>query len=183
MNIGTLTKEDGRYTFVVPAARVKGQQVQISARLIGYRQKSATIALAAGAITQDFVLEANPLRLGEVVVTGAGTASTREKLGIVVNSVDSTSITNSNETNIVNALAAKAPNVKVNSSGGRPGRVVVHPDPRYPFAVRHRPAAVRRRRHADRQLDDRHDVVDGRHGGPEPRGRHQSEPTSSRWTS
>ena len=36
MNIGTLTKEDGRYTFVVPAARGKGQQVTISARLIGY---------------------------------------------------------------------------------------------------------------------------------------------------
>ena len=121
MNIGTLTKEDGRYTFVVPAARVKGQQVTISARLIGYKQKSVTVALSAGAMTQDFVLEANPLKLGEVVVTGNGTSSTREKLGMVVNSVDSTTITNSNQTNIVNAFAGKAPNVNITSQAGDPG--------------------------------------------------------------
>jgi len=121
MNIGTLAKEDGRYTFVVPAARVKGQQVTVTARLIGYRAKSATVTLAAGAITQDFVLATNPLRLGEVVVTGAGTATTVGKLGIVVNNVDSAAIANSNEYNIVNALAAKAPNVKVNNQSGDPG--------------------------------------------------------------
>ncbi len=121
MNIGTLAKEDGRYTFVVPAARVKGQQVTVTARLIGYRAKSATITLAAGAITQDFVLATNPLRLGEVVVTGAGTATTVGKLGVVINNVDSTAIANSSEYNIVNALAAKAPNVKVNSQAGDPG--------------------------------------------------------------
>jgi TonB-linked SusC/RagA family outer membrane protein len=121
MNIGTLTKEDGRYTFVVPAARVKGQQVAISARLIGYRQKSVTVTLAAGAITQDFVLGANPLRLGEVVVTGAGTSSTKEKLGVEINSLDSNAIANSNQNNIVNAIAGKAPNVNVTSQSGEPG--------------------------------------------------------------
>jgi TonB-linked SusC/RagA family outer membrane protein len=121
MNIGTLAKEDGRYTFVVPAARVKGQQVTVTARLIGYRAKSATITLAAGAITQDFVLATNPLRLGEVVVTGAGTQTTVGKLGVVVNQVDSTAISNSNEYNIVNALAAKAPNVKITNQAGDPG--------------------------------------------------------------
>jgi TonB-linked SusC/RagA family outer membrane protein len=121
MNIGTLTKEDGRYTFVVPSARVKGQQVTVTARLIGFKAKSATIALAAGTITQDFVLGANPLRLGEVIVTGSGTSSTREKLGAVVNVVDSSALTRSATNNVVNGLAATAPNVSVTSQSGEPG--------------------------------------------------------------
>ena len=33
MNIGTLTREDGAYTFVVPGARATGQQASITARL------------------------------------------------------------------------------------------------------------------------------------------------------
>ncbi|HEX6535920.1 MAG TPA: carboxypeptidase-like regulatory domain-containing protein, partial [Gemmatimonadaceae bacterium] len=92
LNIGTLTHDDGRYTFIVPAARVTGQQVTLTARLIGFKAESAPITLAAGTITHDFVLSANPLRLGEVVVTGAGTATTREKLGTVINTVDSAAI-------------------------------------------------------------------------------------------
>src|SRR5919199_4414512 len=70
MNIGTLTGDDGTYRFTVPAARVTGQTVTMTARLIGYREQSAQIALRGGAITQKFTLSANPLRLGEVVVTG-----------------------------------------------------------------------------------------------------------------
>ncbi len=121
MSIGTLTKEDGRYSFIVPAARATGQQVTITARLIGFRAKSASITLSPGTVTQDFVLPANPLRLGEVIVTGAGTTSAREKLGNVINTVDSSAIRRSNETNIVNAMAGKAPNVNIVSQGGEPG--------------------------------------------------------------
>src|SRR6185437_6415851 len=54
-------------------------------------------------------------------VTGAGTTSEVEKLGTVRNNIDSTAIQHSNEQNLVNALAAKAPNVSVTSSSGDPG--------------------------------------------------------------
>jgi TonB-linked SusC/RagA family outer membrane protein len=118
---GTLTGTDGAYRLVVPAARVNGQQVTLSVRLIGYRQASDTLALTAGTHTHDFTLVANPLRLGEVVVTGQGLTTTREKLGNVINTVDSAAITRSNESNIVNAIAAKAPNVEVTSQAGDPG--------------------------------------------------------------
>ena len=70
LNAVTLSRDDGRYTLVIPAARAHGQQAILTARLIGYKVKSATVTLA-GNITQDFALEVNPLRLGEVVVTGA----------------------------------------------------------------------------------------------------------------
>ena len=62
-----------------------------------------------------------PPKLGEIVVTGAGTVSEAEKIGTGQSSVDSTAIVQSNEPNVVNALAAKAPNVTVTSSSGDPG--------------------------------------------------------------
>ena len=121
MGVGTITRDDGRYSFVVPAARAHGQQAQLTAKLIGYKAKSVTVTLA-GSINQDFVLESNPLQLGVVIVTGAGTTSSREKLGTVINSVDSSAISRSNESqNIVSALAGQAPNVTVNTQGGDPG--------------------------------------------------------------
>ena len=83
--------------------------------------KTARITLNPGTITQDFTLEANPLQLGEVVVTGAGTTMQVEKLGNVRNQVDSSLVQKSNESNVVQALAAKAPNVVVNQSAGDPG--------------------------------------------------------------
>jgi TonB-linked SusC/RagA family outer membrane protein len=121
MGVGTVTRDDGSYSIVVPAARVQGQTVTLVARLIGYRPVSVPITLSSGHITHDFVLPAAPLKLGEVVVTGQGTTSTREKLGAVINTVDSSQIRRSNETNVVEALAGKAPNVYVNQQSGDPG--------------------------------------------------------------
>ncbi|HKV51191.1 MAG TPA: SusC/RagA family TonB-linked outer membrane protein [Gemmatimonadaceae bacterium] len=121
MNIGSLTDADGKYTFQVPSARVKGQQVTITARLIGYRAQSVQVTLNPGEITHNFSLAANPLRLGEVVVTGEGTSTVRERLGSAVNSVDTSLVSKSNETNVVSALAGKAPNVEVVSASGDPG--------------------------------------------------------------
>ncbi len=121
MGLGALSKDDGRYTIVVPGARVSGQMVTLVARRLGYKSVSAQVALTPGGVTHDFTLAANPLQLGEVVVTGAGTATATEKLGNVRNSVDSALIQRSNEANIVQALAGKAPNVEVTSSSGDPG--------------------------------------------------------------
>ena len=120
--IGTVTDADGGYTFTVPGARVTGGTDSLVARRIGFQQMSRVVTLQPGArITQDFALRTNPLLLGEVVVTGAGTATTRERLGNVINSVDSAAITRTVEPNIVQALAGKAPNVEVTEQSGEPG--------------------------------------------------------------
>ena len=118
--MGTVANDAGRYTLNVPPARAQGQRVTLTARSLGYRSVSVAIALT-GAVVQNFTLGVNPLRLGEVVVTGAGTTSTVEKLGNTVNTVSSVEIARANESNIVNALAAKAPNVTVTSQSGDPG--------------------------------------------------------------
>lgn len=121
MGLGAATHDNGRYSIVVSASRSLGQRVTLTVRLIGYAPESVQITLKPGTVTQNFNLRSNPLRLGEVVVTGAGTSTTREKLGNVINSVDSTAISKSNETNLVNALSAKAPGVSVVAESGVPG--------------------------------------------------------------
>ncbi len=120
MGLGTQTRADGSYTLLVPAARATGQSARLSVRAIGLRSGGANVVLR-GNVTQDFRLEVNPLRLGEVIITGAGTQSTTERLGVTVSSVKSEDILKSNESNIVQSLAAKAPGVVVSSSSGEPG--------------------------------------------------------------
>jgi TonB-linked SusC/RagA family outer membrane protein len=120
MGLGGQSRDDGRYSIVVPGARVAGQTVMVVARLLGYRSMSAQVALVPGA-TQDFSLRANPLQLGEIVVTGAGTLSATEKLGSVRNNVASDLIARAGELNVVQALAGKAPNVTVIQQSGDPG--------------------------------------------------------------
>lgn len=122
LQIGAQTDADGRYSLSVPAARATGQTDTLSVRRIGFAPTSIAVTITPGAtLTHDFAVAANPLRLGEVVVTGAGTATTRERLGNVVNSVDSMSLTRASETNVVQALAGKAPNVEVTQQSGEPG--------------------------------------------------------------
>jgi TonB-linked SusC/RagA family outer membrane protein len=122
-NIGAQTNDDGSYTFVVPAARATGGSSTLTARVIGYTARSASITLSPGAtVNQSFSLPINPFRLGEVVVTGAGMSTTREKLGVTINSVDSALIRRAAEPqNLISALAGKAPNVVVRTQSGEPG--------------------------------------------------------------
>ncbi|HZH80047.1 MAG TPA: carboxypeptidase-like regulatory domain-containing protein, partial [Gemmatimonadales bacterium] len=121
MGLGGLTRDDGSFTVVVPGARVSGQTVTLVARRLGYKSQSAQVTLASGGVTHDFVLAANPLQLGEVVVTGAGTSAAANALGSVRNNVAADQIEKASETNVVEALAAKAPNVNVVQQSGDPG--------------------------------------------------------------
>lgn len=121
LGVSAFTRSDGRYTLVVPANRVMGQEVVITARLVGFSANSQRIQLRSGPITQNFELEANPFQLGEVVVTGAGTEAEFRALGVERKTVDSTVILRANETNIVQALAGKMPGVNVTQSTGEAG--------------------------------------------------------------
>lgn len=121
LNAGAQTNDAGVYTIVVPGARAEGQSVTLTAKLVGYKPQSQTFVLSSGTVSKDFRLDKNPLLLGEVVVTGSGTTSVREKLASDISSVKSEDIKKSNEVNIVNSLAAKAPGVEVTSQAGDPG--------------------------------------------------------------
>jgi TonB-linked SusC/RagA family outer membrane protein len=121
MNLGTLTNIEGRYLLVIPASRLTGQEIRLTAVQLGYKPMTQTITPRAGMNTLDFALAEDPLRLEEIVVTGQGTTQERQKLGVAINTVDAEEITSSNEPNVVAALAGKAPNVEVTSNAGDPG--------------------------------------------------------------
>jgi TonB-linked SusC/RagA family outer membrane protein len=123
MGLGTTTGEDGTYSFIVPPGRATGQTVTLTARTLGYTASSAQVTLTQGAnIVENFTLAVNPLHLGEVVVTGAGTSSIRERLTTTINSVDTALIQRAaTPQNVVSALAGKAPNVEVRTQSGEPG--------------------------------------------------------------
>ena len=77
-NIGAQTNDAGHFTFVVPSARANGQAATVTARVIGYTAASLPVTLTDGStISHDFSLVVNPFHLGEIVVTGAGTSTTR----------------------------------------------------------------------------------------------------------
>jgi len=121
LGLGATTATDGAYSIAIPSGRIQNQTVAVTARAIGYKPESVQLTLREGTMAQDFALTANPLQLGEIVVTGAGTVTQTEKLGNVRNNVSGDEVQRSNEPNIVQALAAKAPNVTVSSSSGEPG--------------------------------------------------------------
>jgi TonB-linked SusC/RagA family outer membrane protein len=122
LNIIVYVNDDGNYRLVVPAGRVQGQQVAMSARMIGRRTQSSSVTLVPGAtIERSFSLGADPLKLEEVVVTGAGMQSIAERLGTARASVSGETIQRSNETNVVQALAGKIPGVLTNQGSGDAG--------------------------------------------------------------
>ena len=122
-NIGAQTNEEGRFTVVVPSARANGQAAVLTARVIGYSAASIPVTLSAGSsVNHNFQLAVNPFHLGEVVVTGAGTSTTRERLTTTINTVDSSALRRAVQPqNVVSALAAQAPNVEVRTQSGEPG--------------------------------------------------------------
>src|SRR4051812_14819654 len=75
LGVGVQSDESGRYTFsVVPPSA--GQGATLTARVLGYLPVSAQVTLTSGqTVMQNFVLAPNPLHLGEIVVTGAGTST------------------------------------------------------------------------------------------------------------
>jgi TonB-linked SusC/RagA family outer membrane protein len=122
LNLIVYVGADGSYRLVVPGARASGQQVAVTARMIGHQSRVANVRLAPGAnLVQNFQLPADPLRLEEVVVTGAGTETLAERLGTQRASVDAATIMRANEPNVVQALAGKVPGVLTNAQGGDAG--------------------------------------------------------------
>ena len=122
LNILVYASAEGTYRLVVPAARVSSQQVIVQARQLGYRAEGVAVRLTPGLThTQNFRLVLDPLRLDEVVVTGAGTEQLAERLGTARSTVSGETLQRANETNVVQALAGKSPGVLTNAQGGDAG--------------------------------------------------------------
>lgn len=121
INVGTVADLDGTYRLLVPAARVTGQREMVVARALGYRSETLEVRLSEGEVELDFTLMLDPLKLEGIVATGQALTTTRERLGYTVSTVEEEEIVDSQESNVVAALAGKAPGVWVTSATGEPG--------------------------------------------------------------
>lgn len=123
LSVGAISDAQGRYTIVVPAARLRAaRSVSISAQRVGLGTQSRSITLTPGAnLTQNFVMPRDALQLSEIVATGAGIQTRAERLGTTRANVDSTTLVRTNEANLVTALAGKVPNVITTQASGEPG--------------------------------------------------------------
>ena len=88
LNLQVLTGANGQYTFIIPAARVRGQSVMLRIRSIGYKPATKIITLNAGEQTIDFTLATDVNMLEAIVVTGVQEATERGKVGFDVRRVD-----------------------------------------------------------------------------------------------
>jgi hypothetical protein len=108
-SLGSATDVDGNYSFRVPAERTNGQAVMLTASYIGHRSKSVRITLNAGALIQNFSLAEDVLGLGEIVVTGYGETTVKEKLGVTIAKVEPQLVTQANEANLVGGVSCQSP--------------------------------------------------------------------------
>lgn len=114
------TTSDGRYTISVPAARVRGQEVILRVRAIGFKPASKSLTLVAGAQTVDFTLVYDVNLLQAVVVTGVQEATEAVKVPFFVSRVDSSQMPVVGQDPLTQ-LKGKVPGVEISSTSGRPG--------------------------------------------------------------
>lgn len=108
---GTITDFDGNYSLVVP-----NPETVLVYSFAGMPSKEVTVG---NQTVIDVTLSSE--MLDAVVITSIGIEEEKRTLGYALQTVDSKELTNSRETNLVNALAGKVAGVQVNSSGGQAG--------------------------------------------------------------
>ncbi|MCU0352260.1 MAG: SusC/RagA family TonB-linked outer membrane protein [Cytophagales bacterium] len=109
---GTTTNAEGRYTLQAPADAV------LVFSFIGMTTQEVPVG---GRTTVNVTLAADVAALQEVVVTALGLEAERRSLGTSVTTVKAAQIETVRQTNIVNALAAKVPGVRIQSTSGMVG--------------------------------------------------------------
>jgi len=116
--IGALTNAAGRFLLLnVPAG-----EHELIAELVGYRAGSQTVTVAAGqSVVADFGLQQTAITLDQIVVTGAGVATERRKLGNTIATLDASTVENAPVQNFSEMIAAREPGVTLNIGSGMTG--------------------------------------------------------------
>ncbi len=120
-NLGAAADINGNYKFTVPSSAVRGQEVTLEARFIGYRTRTVKITLTPGTHTQDFSLPTDVLRMDEIVVTGVVEETPKAKLAFSVGTLTTDQIEQVPALSPEQALYGKVAGVKVIRSSGQPG--------------------------------------------------------------
>jgi TonB-linked SusC/RagA family outer membrane protein len=122
LGIGTNTTPAGLYSLTIPADRVQGQTVTLTARFVGYAPVRRQITLTAGRQEQNFELRRDIQQLSAVVVTGVAEATETKKLPFAVGAVDAAQLRETPAVDALGGLAGKVAGVEVQSPNGQPGQ-------------------------------------------------------------
>jgi TonB-dependent starch-binding outer membrane protein SusC len=116
--IGALTNAAGRFLLLnVPA----GEHVLV-AEIVGYRAGSSTVTVAAGqSAVADFALAQTAISIDQIVVTGAGIATEKRKLGNTIATIDASSLDNAPIADFSQMIAGREPGVVSLPSSGYTG--------------------------------------------------------------
>jgi TonB-dependent starch-binding outer membrane protein SusC len=110
---GGATVADGKGAFSINVSKAR----TLIFRAIGYETKE----VAVNGPVMDVRLGTDRKLLSEIVVTGVGTATSKRKLGISVESVTADKLVNGPSASIDQALIGKIPGAQISSTSGNPG--------------------------------------------------------------
>lgn len=113
--IGNITDQNGRFVL----ANVPVGEHTITAQLVGYAAGEVQVAVPAGdAVAADFQLTQTAIDLDEIVVTGAGIATEKRKLGNSIATIDASELETAPITDFSQILQGREPGlVSLPSSG------------------------------------------------------------------
>ena len=120
LSLATVTDDDGRYTLTIPAQRVRGQEVVLQVRRIGFLAQTRSVVITAGSQTYDFALRQDVNRLSEIVITGAMEQTERAKVGFSVGRVSQADMPVP-ALDPLRSLSGKVTGVRIAQTGGQPG--------------------------------------------------------------
>lgn len=121
LQLSVLTNSQGQYVLTVPASRVNGQSVTLSARAIGFKSVARVVsALTAGERTVDFPLGADINKLEEIIVTGVLEGTERAKVPFSVGRLTTEDLPVP-ALDPIRALAGKVAGLRIGATTGRPG--------------------------------------------------------------
>ncbi|NNM35254.1 MAG: TonB-dependent receptor plug domain-containing protein, partial [Gemmatimonadetes bacterium] len=116
--LGTLSNSAGRFLIVgAPTG-----QLTINAELVGYRASSATVTVSAGqSVVADLTMEQTAIALEEIVVTGAGIATEKKRLGNTIATVNVDELQDQPITDFSQLISGREPGLVGLPSSGTTG--------------------------------------------------------------
>jgi len=116
--LGALTTAAGRFLLLnVPAG-----EHPLAAEIVGYRSGAQTVTVGAGqSVAVDFALEQTAISLDQIVVTGAGVATEKRRLGNTIATLDASSLENAPISDFSQMIAGREPGVVLLPSSGYTG--------------------------------------------------------------
>jgi len=118
---GAVAKDQGTFSFTVPAAVGRGQTTTMTARMFGYGPVKKTVTLTGSSMTVDFVMKADPFRLTELVITGVATETSLNKVPFSIAKVDAAQMKEVPASSPIAALAGKVSGTRIELASGEPG--------------------------------------------------------------